>query len=366
MTTRLNSGISINNPADLVAAVPPMLGFAPTNSLVLLTVHGLPDAPRFGTTMRVDLPCPGQRSQLAAHLLAGPLRTHRPDAVVLIVVGDQTNRQRCATECPEPETCQTTVDVDGSPPHRELVDVVGDAFAFAGIATLHALWASEIRAGADWVCYSSTDCHGKVPDPKLSTIAAALTAAGVVTFGSKDELRELVAPESDEALARRSARIDALTDELEETYGPDRTSHDLKAVFSAIRRTAEGSALTEDDLLRVMIAVSDTRVRDVALGAALGESSGAAEQLWLTLVRKAPAPELADVASLLAFSAYLRGDGGLAGVALERVEKTRPEHRLGVLLRQALEAGIPPSDLSVIARDAAEDARLMIEEDGAW
>jgi Domain of unknown function (DUF4192) len=84
------------------------------------------------------------------------------------------------------------------------------------------------------------------------------------------------------------------------------------------------------------------------------------------LVRKAPPPELADVAALLAFSAYLRGEGALAGVALERIEATRPDHRLGRLLRQALDVGIPPADLAVIARDAADDAQTLIEEDGAW
>jgi uncharacterized protein DUF4192 len=371
MTTRLNTTVSLTEPGDLIAAVPHMLGFNPAHSLIVLTLHDLAHTPRFGVTMRIDLPCPMRVCGFGEYLLDGPLGRQQAEAVVLIVVGEKPNVDACADVCgctcqDPPHEPSTVDDRDGGPPHTDLVDMICDAFRRAGIVTAHALWAPEIRAGAEWVCYVDPDCSGTVADPQGSAVAAAMAAAGVVTFGSREELRALVAPESAATTERWSAKLDLLAEELVEGYSPDKVTRDLRIVFAAIERIGAGAALTEDDLLRVLLAVSDTRVRDIALGTALGDSARAAEELWLTLVRKAPEPELAEVAALLAFSAYLRGEGALAGAALERIERAQPDHRLGLLLRQAIDAGISPVELAIIARDAAEDAQIMLEEDGAW
>ncbi|KAA5826847.1 DUF4192 domain-containing protein [Saccharopolyspora hirsuta] len=371
MTTRLNTTVSLTEPADVLAAVPHMLGFHPTDSLVVLTLHDLAFTPRFGVTLRTDLPCSMQICGFGEHLLSGPLGRQRMEAVMFVVVGSEPSADacddNCAGGCRRPLLNGPDVaEDDTGPPHADLIDVVRDSFHRAGIVTAHAMWAPEIRAGARWRCYSDPECSGEIPDPKSSPVAAAMAAAGVVTFGSRDELRALVAPESSQAVARWSAKLDALAEERLEDDDPARVRRDVQLVLAAIQRAASGSALTEDDRLRVLLAVSDTRVRDIALGTALGDTARAAEELWLALVRNAPTPELPEVAALLAFSAYLRGEGALAGVALERIEQTQPDHQLGSLLRQAIEAGLPPAELAVIARDAAEDARILLEEDGAW
>jgi hypothetical protein len=370
MTTRLNTTVSLTESADVLAAVPHMLGFHPTHSLVVLTLHDLANTPRFGVTMRIDLPCPMRVCGFGEYLLAGPLGRQQVEAVVLVVVGEKPNVDACVDVCggacqAPPHGSSTADGRDTGPPHADLVDVICDAFRRAGIVTAHALWTPEIRAGAEWVCYADPGCSGAIADPQGSAVAAAMAAAGAVTFGSREELRALVAPESATTTARWSAKLDLLAEELVEGYDPDKVTRDLRTVFAAIQRIGTGAALTEDDLLRVLLAVSDTRVRDIALGTALGDTARAAEELWLTLVRKAPEPELAEVAALLAFSAYLRGEGALAGAALERIERAQPDHRLGLLLRQAIDAGISPAELAVIARDAAEDARIMLEEEGA-
>jgi hypothetical protein len=51
-------------------------------------------------------------------------------------------------------------------------------------------------------------------------------------------------------------------------------------------------------------------------------------------------------ATLLAFVAYINGDGALAAVALDRTLQARPDDRLAVLLFHALIAGLPPSALA--------------------
>ncbi|MFC7344042.1 DUF4192 domain-containing protein [Saccharopolyspora griseoalba] len=372
MTTRLNTRISVSEPGDVLAALPHLLGFHPEDSFVLVTLHDLAVAPRFGVTMRLDLPCPMQARAFGEFLLHGPLRQQDAEAVLLIVVGERADEAACAETCED--TCQESTAEDAErirlleeagPPMCSVIEVVKETLQHNGIVPAHAVWTSEIREGAPWRCYDDVECTGTVADPKESPIGAVLAARGAVTFGSKDELRELVAPESPEVVARWSAKLDALAeDDLDEEV-PDRVARDVRAVHAAIRRSAAGSALTEGDLQGVLLAVSDNRVRDIVLGTALGEHARAAEELWLSLVRKAPDAELPEVAVLLAFSAYLRGEGGLASVALERAERVQPDHRLGVLLRQAMEAGIPPAELSAIARNATEDARLVLDEEGA-
>ncbi len=379
MTTPLPSTVTLSDPSEVLAAVPHLLGFHPVNSFVVVTVHGARGTARIDLALRTDLPDPGDRHRLVEHLVSGPIRNNDADAVMVFVVGGADSAStlvddcaddradNCADDCgdetPSPPG-KSTVDT-GSPPHAELVDAVHDVLGSAGVAVLHALWTAEIRSGQPWLCYGDRECRGTVSDPKSSSVAAALAAAGSVTFDSRAELQALVAPESEEALAGRAAKLDVLSEETER--GHDASGrHDLETVLAAIGRVAEGAALTEDDLIRVLLALSDSRVRDLALSTALGESAAAAEQLWLCLVRKAPPPELADVAALLAVSAYLRGDGALAGVVLERIEQLRPDHRLGALLRRALDLGVAATELKAIVQDAAEDARTLIEEEDDW
>ncbi|QUH01295.1 DUF4192 domain-containing protein [Saccharopolyspora erythraea] len=357
MTGSLHSTVSLDHLGEILAAVPHLLGFQPEKSLVLMAVSDLSAKPVFGFTLRVDLPPPGHEYEVAEQLLSGAVRSQRADSVVAVVVGEQPGDR--PPDEPEPPPWD--------PPHRRLIEVVREILGCAGTSVMHAIWTSEIITGRPWICYDEDECRGAMPDPQISPVGTATAAAGAVTFGSRAEIEALVASEPAGELARRSARLDALTEDLEAERGPhEGLRQNLELVTAAIRRTARGAALTEDDHLRVMLAVSDPRVRDIALGTSIGPAARAAEQLWLTLVRKAPAPELADVAALLAFSAYLRGDRVLAGIVLERAEAVRPEHSLTSLLRRSLEVGLPPSKLVVLARDAAEDARTLLQEDGAW
>ncbi|RRO14845.1 DUF4192 domain-containing protein [Saccharopolyspora rhizosphaerae] len=364
MRTRLNTQISLSEPGDVLAALPHMLGFHPADSFVLLTLHDLDDTPRFGSSMRVDLPCPSQACFFAEMLLGGPLSKQRAEGVIMVVVGEPDCAgcpPNCGGECHETDRD----DSEGAPPLLDLVDVVRKSLLQAGIVTAHALHVPQIAVGEPWRCYYDEGCRGVVADPKESPMGALMAAEGSVTFGSKDELRELVAPESEAVINRWAAKLDAMSEEAVDSHDPLHLTRDLRTVFAAVRRLAAGSALTEDDLVGVLRAVSDTRVRDIVMGTALSELARPAEELWLSLVRKAPEPELVEVVALLAFSAYVRGEGALASVALERVEHIKPPHTLSALLRQAMDTGLPPAELAVIARHSTDDVQLLLGEDGA-
>ncbi|MBA8825668.1 hypothetical protein FHX42_003034 [Saccharopolyspora lacisalsi] len=363
-TTPLHSTITLTDPGEVLAAVPHMVGFRPTDSIVFIVVDR--QAQRLGMTLRVDLPPLDRVNDFVEHVVHGPMGNQHVDAVIMAVVGGSSGDS--ATEG-APDVAgpgEAASPPASTPPCSELVGMLRDEFGDMGSPVLHAVWTPRIRAESPWWCYGDGRT-GKVPDPDTSPLAAAMAVAGVVTFESREDLAALLTPEGEESIARRSARLDAMYEDIEQerVCAGGSPEADVRIVLAAIRRTADGAALTEEDMLRVLIALSDARVRDLALGTCRTSLATAAEQLWITLVRRAPAPEVADVAALLAFSAYVRGDGALAGIALERVEESRPEHSLGTLLRKALGAGLPPSDLEVAIVDAARDAQLLIDEDGA-
>jgi hypothetical protein len=128
----------------------------------------------------------------------------------------------------------------------------------------------------------------------------------------------------------------------------------LAQLTELYRAAAAGDPELSDGIVaEVASALCDHRVRDSCLPWCIGSGAAAAERLWLALVRATPAPERAEPAALLALTAYLRGDGALASVALEAALHACPHHSLSGLLRAALDGGLPPELLRDVARDAA-------------
>lgn len=358
--TPLNAHIRIGDAGEVLAAVPHLLGFTPADSLVLLGLHTTGDTATFGLTLRLDLPPPEHRRALVDYVATGPLIRRGVTGVIIVVTGSGTAEHGPPGDPPH-DRSEPDEDIDA--PQRDLIALLREGLHEAGIEVLHELWTDRLEAGGSWRCYDDPVCGGRIPDPKRTALGAAMAASGSVTFDSRQELQRLVAPESEQVLARWSARLSGMAEDREREPAGVGVHRDVSIALAGIRRTAAGEALTEDDQLRILLALSDHRVRDLCLGVALGESALAAEQLWLSLVRKAPEPEVAEVAALLAFSAYLRGEGALASVALERVEAGRPEHALGGLLRRALDTGVSPKELTEMAKDAMTDAQLMIEQE---
>jgi hypothetical protein len=134
------------------------------------------------------------------------------------------------------------------------------------------------------------------------------------------------------------------------------------AVTAAAARCRPGAsrpALTDREVARVVWGLRDRDVRDRALELAMGADASAAEVLWTDCTRRAPAPLDAAPATLLAVSAWLRGDGAMANVALERALAGEPGYALARLLAQALAQCVSPSELRALieAAQIRPDAR---------
>ncbi|NUT46190.1 MAG: DUF4192 domain-containing protein [Saccharothrix sp.] len=129
-----------------------------------------------------------------------------------------------------------------------------------------------------------------------------------------------------------------------------------------VQRSGERTEpLTDHEVADLAVALSDYTVRDACIATTAGDHALAAEKLWTDLTRQFPAPERAEPATLLAFSAYLRGDDVLAAVAVECAESAFPDHRLAELLRAALEVQMPPTKVHPLLDHAVEAAEQLLQ-----
>jgi hypothetical protein len=124
---------------------------------------------------------------------------------------------------------------------------------------------------------------------------------------------------------------------------------DVEAAIAAAARVADGKRLSDTTAARLARALTDPLVRDTLYALAVGENAGQAESLWAELSRTLPEPWRAEALVLLAFSAYARGDGPLAGVSLDAALRCDATHRMAGMLDTALQSGMRPEQIRDLA-----------------
>jgi Domain of unknown function (DUF4192) len=237
------------------------------------------------------------------------------------------------------------------------------ALAAAGIPVRDSLLVRGDRVVVLRVPHPCCAPGGGTPLPSEPTeLAVASVATGQVVEQDRGRLTARIArvtgPAADEMMEvtwRVGARYarDAVADEA-------RTARQSWTVIRrAVARCRPGTGsvvrLPAREVARVLWGLSDVYVRDRALGLALGVDASAAEVLWTECTRRAPKPLDAAPATLLAVSAWLRGDGAMANVALERALTSDPGYALAALLAQGLAACLPPAQLRTMVRATVAD-----------
>jgi hypothetical protein len=124
---------------------------------------------------------------------------------------------------------------------------------------------------------------------------------------------------------------------------------DIEHAMSAAARVAAGQQLSEAVTVRLACALTEPRVRDVLYALAVGDRAAQAEALWAVLAQTLPPPWRVEALVLLAFSAYARGDGPLAGVSLEAALRCDATHRMAGMLDTALQSGMRPEQIRELA-----------------
>ena len=333
--------VRIDDPGEIAAGLPQLLGFRPHESVVLMALTGR-SGRRMGLCVRADIPPRRYAAAMAAELTRS-VRTAGPRAVLVAVVSEE----------PGP--------VDDLP-HRALVGDVVRTLTAAGLPVPEILL---VRAGRWW----SYDCPHPCCGPSAGTplpdgvteLEAAAVAAGTVVEADRGALVARIAGPQGPAAAAMAACCARVVGECTEhvlTDGWDAAAAvSWSAVSAALRRCRPGppgGRLTDDEVARVVCGLRDLEVRDRALEFALGADAAAAELLWTECTRRAPAPLVAAPATLLAVSAWLRGDGAMANVALGRALAAEPGYGLAGLLSQALVACLPPAELRALLQASTD------------
>ncbi len=307
------------NPADLLAMVPYLLGFHPEDSVVMVSLGAA------GTPVHARQDLPGRPDEIPEVVddLARVAVRSEVDRVVVVVYSDD-------------EQLGDTVG-------RELGRVLGDAGV--GVPLV-------LRADGDrWFCLGDRDgsCTRDCPpdgtpyDLARHPLTLEAVVDGRVVHASREALRDsLVAVDPDEvdrvaaAVAEAEGRLRAA--------GHGHLVREGRWVQHRVARFLEdGRRLDSHDVGRLVVAVGSVDVRDVAW-AQIGHADARRHvDLWRDVVRRSPGETLAAPAALLAFAAWLAGDGALGWCAVEVSQEAEPGYGLAGLVTQALAAGVPPS-----------------------
>lgn len=322
-------------PGALVAALPAILGFVPVKSLVLVTICD----GTMGGVMRVDL-----TDELEFHIghLARVAAGTWPDSVVAVFV-DETGAG-----------CRHCNDQFGV-----LAQLLKAALSAYGVGLYATHVVDRVEVGGRWRCVDGCGANGPVDDPSSSPLAVAAVLEGRRLYGKRSELHALIAVDIE-----REAQVAAVIDDYDVARhaavaadGATRVQSDIEDARAASVRVAAGECLDDATLAAIGCSLTDVAVRDTLYALAVGDDAGVAEALWTALARTLPPPWRVEALVLLAFSAYARGDGPMAGISLEAALRIDPTHRMAVMLDQALQSAMPPERIRELARTGYELAR---------
>ncbi|MFF0533591.1 DUF4192 domain-containing protein [Nocardia amikacinitolerans] len=342
--------LRVDDPGELIAALPALIEFVPERSLVVVVLRR-PTAPGSGSTigpvLRFDLDQDGGKRGLAAAIasaVAGICAAEDAAEVLAVVIDDRMRAPR------RPRTRS------GATPWGTLIAAFARQLKQEEV-TLKGAWAVQaIQARQRWWSLPDADHQGTLPDPATSMVTFAYVLNGRPIRTTRSQLTDLIVQDRDSAQEVAAHLEDALS-ARHDRYGAairraDPGSFRRRALERVLYRIADldsGVLPTVRQMAELAVVLRDRMLRDALLALAVGEHAAVAEQLWVILVQSLPGRDRAQAAVLLAYSAYVRGDGSLAGIALGAALETDPSHSMAILLDTALRSGMRPQELRRLA-----------------
>jgi hypothetical protein len=321
---------TLTSPHDLLAAIPFLIGYHPSDSLVLVSIKDGAVA----MAMRVDYPLsetPSDFEVLVQHLV----RDGADSALVVAYV---------------PE---------GLTNGEEILARLADALSRSGIAVSESLLIAQGRWRST-VCNDRNCCPmagRELPEITASRVAVEQVSKGrTMPFANAAELADSIATLPLASEAEFIAQVKSFWVDPEDPQLRAREKDGAIAVIDLASRFIAGSIgadfLADQELsAKVIGALSDIQVRDFALGSHVSATHDIYWQMWRYLLRVAPVGFVAPVACLLAATSYERGDGALAHRALDRALIDDPTYSLAALLRRVFSAGWPPDSFAQMRKE---------------
>lgn len=310
--------LDLDNPADIAAIVPYLLGFHPHDRLAILALRGA----RLLFAASAALPY-SDDPDTDATSVAARIAAHRPNRVLLIGYGDHE-------------------------PVATAADHTSDAFTARGVTVVAAL---RVHNNQLWhLRCADPDCqiNGVPFDPSTTAAAAYATYRGLSAAQNIDAIAARLAPiTAEEREGMRSALIAA--HQYLDGLAADGTDEDVRARFAdlverLIREAhstyAQQRRLTDSVAALLLALLTAPSLRDQAIKHIDGDDLNI--RIWTDLTRRADTSHTAAPATLLAFAALLHGNGLLARLAIERAHEADPDDPLIHIIAQATGHGIHP------------------------
>lgn len=353
---------TVSATGDLIAAIPAMLGFTPSRSLLLICLDGrIGENLTIGTVMRHDLSFPDPDVTLRTVGTVGTVSMEMADVIDRFAAVCMRDEVRAAIAVVVDDGTNTSVEAGrGDARYQALGSRLEDRLQARGTHLLDTFLTENIAQGCAWISLTEPRERGTVSDPRSSAVTLAYVLGGRAMLESREALAEMLQP-SDTELSRQVRAGMAAAREAD--MPSERTS--IERILQEIGRW-EQSPLDQPRSLEISavqiaefgVALTRLMVRDSMLALVLHDCAATAEQLWSHLLRTLPAPERACPATLLGFSAYARGDGVMAGVAIELALAADPDYSLARLLDSALNAGARPEMIREVALSGYAVAEL--------
>ena len=303
---------------DLITAVPFLIGFHPTNSIVLISVKD--DA--IGLAMRIDAPQVVQSD--AIDLLAHHLLREEADAALLVAYMPD-----------EREDGDSLLISLGAGLLRNGISIQ------ESIVVRHGRYRSIICRDEDCCPPTGTE----VPAIEDSQIAVEHVLAGVpMPYSNISELIDSISADEQSLSLEWSDEVNRffIEEDSEEIVALRRDGVETMDLLLDEFRMGHGAS--EPTLIARLIGrMSDVQVRDYALGVHTEDTFDLYFAMWRELLRKAPRGFVAPIACIVASMAYESGDGALAQKALDRAITDDERYPLAGLLRRVFNAGWPPA-----------------------
>ncbi|WP_344651671.1 DUF4192 domain-containing protein [Cryptosporangium japonicum] len=339
--------VRLGSPPDIVRAIPSLLGFHPGSSLVALGLAGR--RLRLRMTVRVDLPPPGLEAAVADQV-AERLRGAKVSACVVVLFT-------------APADAGPGADRGGTAlPGAGMARAAAESLRGAGLDVRELL---RTESGRWWSYTCAAPCcppEGRPVGPAPTTLLDVLrVAAGRPVFADRSALVASVGRGPGEPTGALLAAIHAREAALAGLRPGTRAARDLVDLHQLLirgsahrgapresapaRPAAAAFAPDDQDIAQVAVALTHPAVRDACVAWTAGPLADAAVVLWGEAVRRVPAPYAAAPATLLAVSAYRRGDGALADACLRRALDDDPDYRMAELVLTGLTNGLGPDDV---------------------
>jgi hypothetical protein len=316
--------ITITGQAELITAMPYLIGFHPAaNTLALIGLHG----PRVAAGVAVEVPDTGVDDALvtaAVTAVVARLADEGTTGVIAVGHGDRTQFAALADAVRAACTARSIQLVD-------LLRVSGDRFWPHLHTDAHAPAGDGIPLPRDpSVVAVHAVVAGLVPQPDMAAFAALFDL-----YDAEDVHRARL-------LAEAADRLAALIVEGDPAQITDRiTRAGVDALDAAFERYADGGHLDHTHVAWLEVLLAVPSVRDHAWRRTRAVHSHM--QMWTDLSRRVTTDTVAATSCLAGFAAWQLGNHGLAATALSRALAADPGHRTAQALAAAVSHGLPAS-----------------------